>query len=81
LQGILSDAVAEEKTASFDCRAKERGADPTVESNYAFRPEGLAETVNGARISEREVLGLGLKSHFDGVEGILDCFADNACEL
>jgi len=38
----------------------------------------LPEAVYGTCVSEGQVVGLRLESDFDGVEGVLDVFANDA---
>lgn len=75
---VLRDAVAEEEAAGFDGGTCERSADAAVEAGKAVAADGLAEAVEGAAVLG---MALGLQADFDGVERILDGFANDTSEL
>jgi hypothetical protein len=60
VDGLSPDALEEEEAAGFDGGADERGADASVEPEETIGPDGLAEAVQWALVSEGQVVWLGL---------------------
>ena len=81
MQCILCQAVAKEQATSLDGGSEERSADATVEACESVGAKGLTETIEGSGVDGRVAVWLGLKADLDGVEGVFDKLANDACCL
>lgn len=81
MERLAADALKEEEAARLGGRAGQGGADASVQAQQAVGLYGLSEAVEGALVSQRQVVGLALQPDLDGVEGVFDVLADDAGDL
>lgn len=77
----MCKAVAEEQATCLDGGPEEWRADATVEASESVGAEGLTKAIDGSRINGRVAVGLRLKADLDGVKGVFDELANDACCL
>lgn len=81
VEPLAAERLEYEEARRLGRGADERRADAPVQAQEAIGVERLTEAVQRALVAEGQVVGLALEADFDGVEGVLDVFANNSGNL